>query len=38
VYNEPLSTSRVVTFALIWLSLILVVTDAFWQKRKKEIR
>jgi chloramphenicol-sensitive protein RarD len=38
VYNEPLSTSRVVTFALIWLSLIFVITDTFWQKRKKEIK
>jgi chloramphenicol-sensitive protein RarD len=36
VYNEPLSMSRIVTFALIWLSLIFVIADSFIQKQKRK--
>lgn len=36
VYNEPLSMSRIVTFALIWLSLIFVIADSFMQKQKRK--
>jgi chloramphenicol-sensitive protein RarD len=38
VYNEPLSMSRIVTFALIWLSLIFVIADSFMQKQKRKTK
>lgn len=38
VYNEPLSISRAITFALIWLSLIFVIADSFIQKQKRNIK
>jgi chloramphenicol-sensitive protein RarD len=36
VYNEPLSIGRLVTFALIWLSLIFVIIDSLIQKQKRK--
>jgi chloramphenicol-sensitive protein RarD len=36
VYNEPLSISRIVTFVLIWLSLIFVITNSFIQKQQRK--
>jgi chloramphenicol-sensitive protein RarD len=34
VYDEPLSLSRVTTFALIWLSLVFVTADALMRRKK----
>jgi chloramphenicol-sensitive protein RarD len=36
VYNEPLSISRTVTFALIWLSLIFVIIDTLKRSKKRK--
>jgi chloramphenicol-sensitive protein RarD len=35
VYNEPISHARVVTFALIWVSLLIVIADAIYRTRRK---
>jgi len=36
VYNEPIPSQRVITFALIWLSLVLVIIDTIIRSKKRK--
>ncbi|RTE64960.1 EamA family transporter RarD [Amphritea opalescens] len=34
VYHEPLNSDRLITFALIWIGLILFTSESLWRSRK----
>jgi len=38
VYHEPLNSDRLITFALIWLGLILFSSEGLWRNRKARLK